>query len=297
MSSLDFKKLSLYHYDIIKPFLAENKNRFNDWSVGGIFLWLDYGDVYYAIYENNLILKTRYYDNYPTFALKNESLNDSVLEVIKNYAKKENIKLIFTSLDLEGATFIQNKFNNVSISSNRDYADYLYNIEDLKTFSGKKYQSQRNNINYFINTYKPIVKEFKIEDLDLILEFLDRYYQDFQNQDEYFQIEKKYVYDSFINFDKYPFKAIYVLVDFKVVGVCSGEIVKDTAYQHIEKGFKEFEGIYPFLTKIFANSINDDCVRYINREDDNGDLGLRYSKEKYRPIALLEKYMVEVKND
>ena len=46
----------------------------------------------------------------------------------------------------------------------RDYADYIYLRSDLATLKGKKFQSKRNHINKFRNTYpdykySPITKD------------------------------------------------------------------------------------------------------------------------------------------
>ena len=35
-------------------------------------------------------------------------------------------------------------------------------------------------------------------------------------------------------------------------------------------------------------------MTYVNREDDAGDPGIRYSKEQYRPVQMLKKYLVTV---
>ena len=35
----------------------------------------------------------------------------------------------------------------------------------------------------------------------------------------------------------------------------------------------------------------------MNREDDGGDAGLRYSKLNYKPIELREKYLVTIRDD
>ena len=40
-----------------------------------------------------------------------------------------------------------------TFTADRDYADYIYLHTDLATLKGKKFQSKRNHINKFRNTY------------------------------------------------------------------------------------------------------------------------------------------------
>ena len=49
------------------------------------------------------------------------------------------------------------------------------------------------------------------------------------------------------------------------------------------------------IVREFANAHTGGEVRYINREDDSGDLGLRTSKLSYQPVELLDKATVKIK--
>ena len=42
------------------------------------------------------------------------------------------------------------------------------------------------------------------------------------------------------------------------------------------------------------NSVRNENLRYVNREDDSDDLGLRTSKMQYHPCFLVDKYLVKV---
>ena len=68
-----------------------------------------------------------------------------------------------------------------------------------------------------------------------------------------------------------------------------GEIIKDTLYVHIEKADRSYEGSYQMIVREFARHNVTEDVKYINREEDVGDEGLRKSKAIYHPIELLEK--------
>jgi len=81
--------------------------------------------------------------------------------------------------------------------------------------------------------------------------------------------------------------------DGKVVGFSVGEQVDQTLYVHIEKANREVKGAYQTLNNRFATHFGKNA-KYINREDDTGDPGLRKAKLAYHPIKLLEKFVIEI---
>ncbi|HPU63195.1 MAG TPA: phosphatidylglycerol lysyltransferase domain-containing protein, partial [Mobilitalea sp.] len=85
--------------------------------------------------------------------------------------------------------------------------------------------------------------------------------------------------------------------DGKIVAMSVGEIINDTLYCHIEKADRNYHGSYQMIVREFAKNTITDQVKYINREDDAGDEGLRKSKLSYHPYKLLNKYCVLVPFD
>ena len=80
----------------------------------------------------------------------------------------------------------------------------------------------------------------------------------------------------------------------KIIGLSIGEILGDTLFVHVEKSLREVQGAYPLLVREFAKCFAADSVNFINREEDDGNEGLRTSKMSYHPVKLLEKYLVTV---
>ena len=96
------------------------------------------------------------------------------------------------------------------------------------------------------------------------------------------------------DFDAYAPLAGLLRVNGRVAGFSAGEIVGDTLIIHIEKADIAYEGVYQALVNEYAKCFVTPGVRYINREEDAGDEGLRRSKESYHPVRLLEKYLVQI---
>ena len=88
----------------------------------------------------------------------------------------------------------------------------------------------------------------------------------------------------------------YIEYKDKIVAISIGEYVGETLVIHVEKALLKYRGAYPLMFNEFVNHNCIEGVRYVNREDDSGDLGLRTSKTQYKPIKLENKNYVEVES-
>ena len=86
----------------------------------------------------------------------------------------------------------------------------------------------------------------------------------------------------------------YIEHNGNVVAISIGEYVGDTLVIHVEKALLKYRGAYPLMFNEFVNHNFKENIKFINREDDSGDLGLRTSKTQYKPIKLENKNFVEV---
>ena len=97
------------------------------------------------------------------------------------------------------------------------------------------------------------------------------------------------------NYELYGLLGGALRVDGRIIGYSIGEIIGDTLFCHIEKADFSYNGAYQMLTnqflKMYAQS---DEVKFVNREEDCGDPGLRKSKLSYNPVELLEKNTVTI---
>ena len=93
------------------------------------------------------------------------------------------------------------------------------------------------------------------------------------------------VRNCFENFSALGLRGGLLRVDGRVVAYTMGlPLNSDTFIVHIEKAFSDVAGAYPM--------INCADFKYVNREDDVGDEGLRRAKLSYKPAILLEKFIV-----
>lgn len=179
----------------------------------------------------------------------------------------------------------------------RDVADYIYEAESLGTLAGKKLHAKRNHINRFVeNNPEWKYEEITDENLDDCLEMAQKWRE--QN-----------------NCDEDPGKSAELCVTLqalkkrKEIGLTGGAIrtregivafslgaplTDDTFVVHIEKAFADVQGAYPIMNREFVLHAAKG-YRYVNREEDMGEEGLRKAKMSYNPAILLEKGNVRLK--
>ena len=89
------------------------------------------------------------------------------------------------------------------------------------------------------------------------------------------------------------FRAGGILWEGRLLAVALAEKCGETLVCHIEKALYSHAGVYPAMVQQFAAYYGGDC-RWINREDDGRDRGLRTSKLQYLPAELGSKMRFEV---
>ena len=83
-----------------------------------------------------------------------------------------------------------------------------------------------------------------------------------------------------------PARRIHVWQKFQI-----GDLsLRDTLVVHSERGDRDYKGSYQAINKLFLENNKDERFKFVNREQDVGDIGLRKAKLSYNPIGYIEKY-------
>ncbi len=273
----------------IKDYLNLTDGKICDLSVGVRYMWRDEYVNEYAVYNDTLILKETGPDYQEVFYFPIGNDIDGALTKIEEFARSKNITLSFGCLTEEQANLIKNRYSFVDVSFERDWCDYIYEAEKFKTYSGKRLSGQRNHVNKFKKLYPDY--KFKIatnNDLERIKEFFVEFKKSRTLSDEE-SSELCEAIDLTENMFELDQLGGYLKVDGKIVAFSIGEVVGQTLIVHVEKGLTCYEGVYPTMAKEFASAFAVDGVKFINREEDCGDTGLRTSKMQYRPLELANK--------
>ena len=291
---IQFTKLG-DNVNLIKQYLEQSENAFCDISIGIKYMWREEYIIDYAIIDDTLIMKESSLDYKDVFYYPMGKNVDLALTEIENYCKTNNLPLVFGCVSNDVAVKLVSRYDKVELISERDWDDYIYDAEKFKTYSGKKHSGQRNHVNKFKRLYPNytvnVVTEQDYLKIEKFLKVFERG-TDFSIWTEKSEQEK--VYDYVKNAKNLNQVGAYIELDGEVIAFSMGEVVNDTLIVHVEKGLKNYEGVYPTMAQEFAKLFATDGVKYINREEDCGDMGLRVSKMQYHPIEIRQKNTVTI---
>lgn len=179
------------------------------------------------------------------------------------------------------------------IAEDRDNFDYIYLREELVHLSGSKFHNKKNLINAFIGNYsyegKPLLEEYKND----ALEILEVWRDDRDNPGDYAAAK-----EALEKMEELQLCGGICYVDGKPAAYTLGEELGngDTFVIHFEKAAGQYKGLYQFINQSFA-AILPEKYKFINREQDLGDKGMRQAKMTYRPIGFVKKYRAAVSAD
>lgn len=283
----------------ISRMLSAGYSRTCDFTIGGIYLWEGYFMYSRAITGDTLFIKGVAEDNLsvPAFSLPVGAmpLSDS-LPLLKAWCREAGVAPLLSAVPADRINEIRAVADIESVTELPDWADYLYEIEPMTTFEGKKMVKKRNHVHRFAADHPDAVFEpLTPDNIPDALDFLERHSVLSPEKSVTADYDLIQTADTLRHLDDYPFYGALLRVpDIGVVAFTVGEVLGDTLYVHIEKMDHEVNGSGETISSRFCGMMRGlyPGLLYVNREDSSGDPGLARAKEAYRPVALLHKYNV-----
>ena len=293
-----FKKTDINHIDLLKRYFTQQSWRTCDYSVGAVMMWRNHLDTHHCVTDDCLVMCGNFADGTNYFAYPVGSNISGALDSIEAYAKENSIDFLLSDVPKSQLDFLKQKYGDrLSISTDRDYWDYLYEADKMRTFGGKKLSSKRNHVNRFKRSYPDCrFVEIDKDNIARAKDFCKMFVTELQGDANMSVQEGNASVEMFDYILELGGFGAFLELDGKIIAVSLGEIVGDTMFVHVEKALHEYSGIYQALVLQFAERFATENVLYINREEDDGVEGLRKSKLSYYPVALLEKYNVLIGN-
>jgi len=181
----------------------------------------------------------------------------------------------------------------VEVIEDRDNFDYLYLRQELAELAGNRFHKKKNRVNYFTNRNDHVVELYGRGHLAGSLALLDEWYR-VRQQVESASIaqEMAATREALELYDILGLAGVVVLVGGVIKAFALGERLNETtSVCHFEKADPFLEGITQLVDREFNRLLFTDC-RFVNREQDLGEPGLRDAKLSYHPVELVKKFRV-----
>lgn len=298
--NLEFKEITVEDSPVMMPYYNMRKNNTCDSVFLESFIWKEFYNVRYAIWEDKALLWLMEYNGkcFSAMPLCKEEDLPGAFGAIQQYFNEElGYPLVINLADEYAVKYLNLPEEKYFVKEQEDSRDYLYLGESLRKLSGKKLHKKKNRLNVFLRQYEGRFeyRTLGCDDKDDMWKFLDRWrIQKGEDQEEHLDYEVRGIHDILRNCCELNIHmgGIYVDGRLEAFSVGSYNKIEDMAVIHIEKANPEIPGLYQAINQMFL--LNEfPNVQWVNREDDMGLEGLRKAKMSYNPVDFARKYLVE----
>lgn len=285
------EKLELKHKSLLIKHFCRIQTELSEYSFSNLYLFQEKHQYCLLTTENGFFITGITYDGCSYIMPITDLKREVSLEYLQELKKQlEHYDMIFPIPEEWLDLFPEECF---SVTYNRNDSDYIYNIEKLARFPGRKLHGKRNLLSQFLRNYKADFKIFGPENRGEMEEILRRWQAETQLSEEetdFFACMK-----AIRHLEELGLCGTIFMADGESVGFLIGEEICDTTYGiHFAKGWKEIKGLYQYM---FSKCSENYSQQYqcINMEQDMGKESLRVSKNSYLPDRLVKKYRIQKK--
>lgn len=296
---IEFKKLDPANKAAYDEYLLNCGQRGCEYNFSNLYLW---GRQKVAFLGDNLVFFSQF--NQRSVYLFPVCRGDAkeVFDAIIHDAHTRGIPCRLTSLTHEDCDLLESLYpDQFRFHHERSSFDYIYNIEDLATLKGKKFQKKRNHFNKF----KQLHPNYRLEPITdantpMVVDLLDRWYRTKLEADPTadYQMEQAAIYKAMRCREALGMEGLVLMDGEELLAMTMGSPISGNTFDvQFEKAVDE--SAYVAICSGFAAHLmqTHPDIQFLNREDDLGIEGLRKSKLAYNPVMLLEKHWACLKED
>lgn len=290
---IEFCSLTLRDREWVMNRMSEDDRQACEYTFANNYLWSEIYNVSFARVRGCLVLRfeegNELCDTIPIGAGDRRGAMDLLLAEAREQGRRPTFG---TLVEKDLRWLEQNYPGQYQAETSRDVSDYIYLTEKLSTLSGRKLHGKRNHIARFKD--KPwMYRDMMPEDAGECMRLLDEWKEleesrwNAEMENELHMNRKALRYLAELVLDGGMLYQGQRLVAFSI-----GEPLNtDTYVVHIEKALSNVQGAYPMINQQFVLR-NCQGYKYVNREEDTGNEGLRKAKLSYGPEFFVEKYQV-----
>jgi hypothetical protein len=303
---MNFKKLEIADYRLLKPYFASIPYRLSVYSLPSIIAWSNcVFEARFAVAGDRLVIanesELRPEDRHLILPLSLEG------DVSPGGLRSIAVESGFSSYWCVSGDYVERHRQALEsmflLEEQEEFEDYVYLAEDLATLKGNRYVRKRNLIHQFErefmgNGHRSRVEPITRDSVPECLAFLEAWCEQKDcdvDGDIDLACERRAVITSLEHFEALELTGILVRLDNTVsaFGIAS-RLTGDTSILNYEKAFPDVKGLYQYLDQECAKRLFAD-VRYINKESDMSLPNLARMKRSYHPVARVKSYKLTLK--
>lgn len=288
----DSRQVALSDRARLETFFSEYPSEVSERTFGSVYIWRNYEHRSQLSQIDGHLLMSWFRERWGRVLFA--PVGPRPVSVIERLAREPGLrgefKGVFAVADPTASELRQGGLEPMSL---RDEWDYVYLSEDLARLEGARYHSLRKEMAKAAAlpglVYEPMTSKHQRECLELEEVWCDLKHC---TLDKFSSAEDQALKEAIANLEPLGFKGGVALLDGRVQALTVGERLNaDTAVVHFEKANPEIRGLYQVINQQFCVSALKG-FKFVNREQDVGEPGLRRAKEGYHPHHMVEKYFL-----
>ena len=277
-----------------QPLLWQSGYASCEFSFVNIFMWSHVYHTRIARFENRVIARSESEGAYQYLYPAGSGDERAALAAILRDAEEAGRRLVLFSVPPDAVPRLEGWFPGVfRFEDARDDYDYLYDPRELAELPGRKFQKKRNLCSRFERDnpdwqFRPLTPDA----LPAVRRFNNAWCRLYDNRDDAgIAAEHRAIELVFRHYGELGLKGGYITAGGRIVAFSFGSAINAEVFDtHVEKALYDVTGAYNIINREMARAFCGGC-RWINREDDVGEEGLRQAKLSYNPARLEPKWL------